>query len=77
MSECDLIDLASVERTQSEGFLVSLYPGQDSCRIRNVSSNICEAPFSARVLRDDPRQFIGKPLNECFSSFVSKKCRLC
>jgi light-regulated signal transduction histidine kinase (bacteriophytochrome) len=72
MSECDLIDLTTVSRIQNQGYLVVVYfekNGISTC-IRNVSSNIGGASFSARALRDDPKLFIEKTISECFSECV-------
>ncbi|CAN0072135.1 unnamed protein product, partial [Hapterophycus canaliculatus] len=72
MSECDLIDLATVSSIQNQGYLVVVYfekNGVSTC-IRNVSSNIGGASFSARALRDDPKLFIEKSISECFSEYV-------
>lgn len=72
MSECDLLDLATVTKIQSQGFLALLYSERDgvATRIRNVSSNIVDAPFSAASLRHDPYLFIGRDVSECFSEHV-------
>ena len=71
MSECDFLDLAKVSNIQGQGFLVVVYfdNGASTC-IRNVSSNIGEASFSARALRHDPKLFIGKCISQCFSDVV-------
>ena len=68
MSECDFLDLAKVSKIQGQGFLVVIYfdNGASTC-IRNVSSNIGEASFSARALRHDPQLFIGRCVSQCFS----------
>lgn len=74
-SDCDLLDLAKIAEIQSEGFLVCTHFQRDSMRlqIRNVSSNICEAPFSRPAVRRDPHLFIGKCVPECFSdSFADR-----
>ncbi|CAM9386193.1 unnamed protein product [Ectocarpus fasciculatus] len=74
-SDCDLIDLAAIAEIQSEGFLVCTHFQRDSMRlqIRNVSSNIGEAPFSLPAVRKDPHLLIGRCVPECFSeSFADR-----
>lgn len=75
MSECDLLDLASVGKIQSQGFVVVVCVDNDGVpsRIRNVSSNIGKAPFSARALRHDSHLFVGKCISECFSECAVKE----
>ncbi|AAK14595.1 unnamed protein product [Ectocarpus sp. 4 AP-2014] len=74
-SNCDLLDLAKIAEIQSEGFLVCTHFKRDSMRlqIRNVSSNIGDAPFSLPAVRKDPHLFIGKCVPDCFSdSFADR-----
>lgn len=76
MSECDFLDVANVGKIQSEGYLVMLYSGHDSgpgLRVRNVSSNICEASFTACALQTNPRAFIETPIARCFSKVACDK----
>ncbi|CBN80472.1 Viral phytochrome-like protein [Ectocarpus siliculosus] len=74
-SDCDLLDLAKIAEIQSEGFLVCTHFKRDSMRlqIRNVSSNIGDAPFSLPAVRRDPHLFVGKCVPDCFSeSFADR-----
>ena len=78
MSECDLLDLASVSKIQNNGFLVVTYfdkNGTSVC-IRNVSVNIGEAPFSNPELRHDARLFVGKCVSECFCERAAENISL-
>lgn len=68
--ECDLLDLGSVGKIQPHGFLVCLYFHRDDNKptcVRNVSSNIVEAPFSLDHLGSDPRLYVGRCISRCFS----------
>ena len=75
MSQCDLLDLASIAKVQADGFLVCTHVQKDSLRmrIRNVSSNIGHASFSKLAVRHDPRLFIGSCVPDCFSDLVAQK----
>ncbi|CAM9156877.1 unnamed protein product [Ectocarpus sp. 12 AP-2014] len=75
MSECDLLNLASIGKIQDNGFLMVLDGGVrvSSSRIRYVSANIHNAPFSARAFRHDPRLFVGKRVSACFSEHVARE----
>ena len=75
MTECDLIELGSLSQIQNNGFVVCTHFQKESMRmcIRSVSSNIGEASFSSTSLRHDPRLFVGKCVQECFSTQMSRK----
>ncbi|CAM9935114.1 unnamed protein product [Ectocarpus sp. 12 AP-2014] len=74
-TECDLLDLSKIAEIQNGGFLICTHFQRDSMRlqIRNVSSNIEEAPFSLSAMRHDPHLLIGQRVPDCFShSFADR-----
>ena len=62
MSECDLIDLASISTIQGNGYVVLLNAETPDKEIIAVSSNIIMIGNF-----NDPALFVGKPVKDCFS----------
>ena len=67
MSDCDLIDLASISSIQGNGFVVLVNTEMSIEIITAVSSNIAEIGNF-----DYPKSFLGKSISECFSGTLGE-----